>query len=375
MSTHLVRRGFTLVGLIVVLFVIGLLVCLLLPLLSELRHGGYRYICLDRLRMIGLAIENYQSGKRECPLASWNDAAKFDALASNPAGMTGAHVAGYSWAVEILPQFEEKNLYDAIIAESSGFATAKGPFDPSIVNGKQSWQHASCVTLPELICPDWDGGVYSDDSNSSIDNGQAGNTPTAHGATEYATVDSDRPGTGDRAFKGRVAPTSFKPMVGTHIRGGVPIENGGMLLTGPHGLTHGDFTDGTSKTILVCESKESAYASWYDGTLNWLVGQDPNHAPPGTDDKPPWTGAALALNRGFDPSKPASVPYLRKSLTSNSPRNDVWWGPSSEDPNGVVRHVFVDCHTIGITDQCDPETYLSLITRADGEPIDDAKIK
>jgi prepilin-type N-terminal cleavage/methylation domain-containing protein len=375
MSTHLDRRGLTLIELIVVLFMIGLLIALLLPLLSELRHGGYRYICIDRLRMIGMAIENYQSGKREYPVASWNNAAKFDALASNPAGMEGAHVAGYSWAVVILPQLEEKSLYDAIKAESSRFASAKGPFDLSIVNSKQSWQHASCVTLPDFICPDWDGGVYSDDSNSSIDSGQGGRTPAGHGAAEYENVDSDRPGTGERAFKGRVAPTSFKPMIGTHIRGGVPVENGGMRLTGPHGLMHGDFKDGTSKTILICETRESAYASWYDGTLNWLVGQDPNQAPPGANDKPPWTGAVLALNRGFDPSKPGSVPYLKKSLTSNAPQNDVWWGPSSDRAGGLVGHVFVDNHVIYISDQCDPETYLSLITRADGETIDDTNIR
>ncbi len=219
--------------------------------------------------------------------------------------------------------------------------------------------------MPALICPDWAGDGYTN---------------------QYANVDSASPGTGAQSFKGKVAPTNYKPMVGTHMRNGVPVENGGMLLTNPkgpkhpafadattnallqHGLTDGDFTDGTANTILLCETKEASYASWYDGTLNWLVGQDPNQPAPGASDKPPWTGAVIAINRGFDPSTSGSVPYLKKTLTSNVPQNDVWWGPSSDHAGGIVCHVFVDNHTIGITDQCDPQTYFSLITRAGGEP-------
>lgn len=181
--------------------------------------------------------------------------------------------------------------------------------------------------------------------------------PVGYGAIEYANVDSAQPGTGKQAYRGNVAPTNYKVMVGTHMRNGQPIENGGMLLSGPHGLTHGSFWDGTANTILVCETKESSYASWYDGTLNWLVGNDPNQPRPGIRDQSPWTGASLAINRGYDPAKPGTVAYLKKTLASNSPQNDVWWGPSSDHAGGIVCHVFIDNHTTGITDQCDPEFY------------------
>jgi type II secretory pathway pseudopilin PulG len=373
MSTHLETRGFTLVELVVVLIVLVFVIALILPAISVERGPSNRNTCLNKLRQIGLALENYESGHREYPLASWNKAPTFNALASTPAGRSGAAVTGYSWIVAILPQFEEKSLYDAIVANSSKFTTADGPFDPAVVNGSQAWQHASCVSLPAVICPQWAGDGYNN-SNLTVDIGPSGGAPAGYGAIEYANVDSKWPGAGDRPFKGKVAPTNYKPMIGTHMRGGVPVENGGMLLTGSHGPTHADFKDGISKTIFVCETKESSYASWYDGTLNWLVGNDPNQPPPGTNDKAPWAGGAPAINRGFDPAKPGSVPYLKKSLTSNAPQNDVWWGPSSDHANGCVCHVFVDNHTICITDQCDPETYLSLITRADGEMIDDTKI-
>ncbi len=374
MSTHLARRGFTLVELIVVLFVIGLLIALSLPLLNASRDGASnRGTCLNKLRQIGLALENYESGKREYPLASWNKAPAFNPLASTPAGQSGAAMTGYSWIVAILPQLEEKSLYDSIMKRSSDFTVGNGPFDPAIVNGTETSQHASCVTLPAVICPSWAGDGFTN-SNTTIDIGSANGAPAGFGAPEYATVDSKKPGVCNRTFKGMVAPTNYKAMVGTHMRGGAPVENGGMLVSGPHGLTHGSFSDGMAKTILVCETKEAGYASWYDGTLNWLVGNDPNKPAPSSTDKPPWTAADIAINRGFNPRKSGSVPYLKKALTASAPQNDVWWGPSSDHGSGIVCHVFADNHTIGVTDQCDAMIYLALVTRAGEEPIDDVKI-
>jgi hypothetical protein len=381
MATHLERRGLTLVGLIVVLFVLALALALLLPAMCRSRSAQTRNACLDKLRRLGLALENHQSAIRQYPVATWNNAAQFDALASNPAGTSGTRITGYSWMVAVMPWLEQKALFAVIAAKSSHFELATGPFDQAIVYGNEVWHpHASCVFMPALICPAWSGDGYTN-QNTTIDIGPSSGAPTGYGAPEYAK----------RRLK--VAPTNYKPMVGTHMADGIPVEDGGMRLTSrtgfkrrdstdrpPNalaqgGLTHGDFTDGGANTILLCETKEASYASWYDGTLNWLVGQDANQ--PATSQHAygaPWTGASTAINRGFDPSKPGSLPYLKKSLSSNSPQNDVWWGPSSDHAGGIVCHVFADDHCIGITDQCDPETYLSLITRADGEKIDEEKI-
>ena len=162
-------------------------------------------------------------------------------------------------------------------------------------------------------------------------------------------------------------------MVGTHMKNGVPVNNGAFDL-GAKGFTEGCISDGSSKTIFLCETKESGYASWYDGTLNWLVANDPNKVAPGSGanlDSVPWVNASRALNRGFDPKIPGSVPYLKKAITANSPLNDVWWGPSSDHSGGVVNHVFGDGHTFGITDDCDATVYLNLTTRDGSEPIDE----
>jgi hypothetical protein len=325
-----------------------------------------------------LAVLNFQTVKRRFPTVLFNASAVVASPEDcRPANASGdKSTASYSWLVQILPYIDEATFYRNLSDKSNRFTVQNGPFDPSLVTRTCATQHVSCVPLLTAICPDWAGNAYTR-NKLTIDAGRAANPdePADQGAPEYAAVDAATAGNGDESFKGRVGATCYKPMVGTHMVKGMPIENGGMALASGQGLRMRDFGDGTSNTILLAESKECGYASWYDGTLNWLVGNDPNQPAPGADDKPPWTNAALALNKGFDPKDTNSVPYLKKDKSSNKPQNDVWWGPSSDHAGGIVYHQFVDGHSLGITDACDPATYLALITRDSGEQIDNMKIK
>lgn len=87
-------RAFTLIELLVVIAVIGLLAGLLVPAVQSSREAARRFTCVNSLRQMGLAMQNY---------ASTHD--------SFPSGET---YYGYSLHVSLLPGLEQTNLYDCI---------------------------------------------------------------------------------------------------------------------------------------------------------------------------------------------------------------------------------------------------------------------
>ncbi len=381
MSRRSCQTGFTLLELIAVIIAIAIVAALFLPAVRTSREAAYRNQCQGKIKQIGLALLNNESAYSRFPLiTSLQESQLFAAQTAAPGSTAaGPNQAGWSWIVRILPYLEEKNLYQTITQESNGFTIDGGPFTPSLYNGNNHSQHSSCVNLPALICPSWRGNLNTN-GNATIDI-TSSNPPT--GAPEYASVDSSAPRVGQQSYKGKVAPTNYKAVVGTHItrqNGNLaPLENGIMRLTAPQGTLMSEITDGTSKTLLVAETKECGYASWYDGTLNWLVTNNPNAALPpgkaGSPDQSPWANAQIGINVGYDPTISNSVPWLKSGMVSNRTIGNVNWGPSSDHSNGAVMNVFGDAHVISITNACDPAVYLNLTTINGGEAIDSSLIQ
>ncbi|HEY7313712.1 MAG TPA: DUF1559 domain-containing protein [Gemmataceae bacterium] len=94
------RRGFTLIELLVVIAIIAVLIGLLLPAVQKVREAANRAQCLNNLKQIALAAHNFH-----------NDRGKFPTGTRPPVYVGDRPTRGTNLWVELLPYFEQDNLY------------------------------------------------------------------------------------------------------------------------------------------------------------------------------------------------------------------------------------------------------------------------
>jgi prepilin-type N-terminal cleavage/methylation domain-containing protein len=117
-------RGFTIIELLIVIGVIGLLAALLLPAVQAAREAARSTQCLNNMRQLGLALQNYHD-VQSCfpPAVVWNGGPG-EPLGGGtlPVGVIDRVASGYSpangpdrvlanWVIMLLPQLEQGNLY------------------------------------------------------------------------------------------------------------------------------------------------------------------------------------------------------------------------------------------------------------------------
>ena len=166
-------------------------------------------------------------------------------------------------------------------------------------------------------------------------------------------------------------------------------------MSGTKGLNFKAITDGMSKTIMVAESREPSFSSWYDGSVNYGVAIPPTNSNvqatqyqpqkqtqiggpgnSGTTINPNWwivlAGGVSAVNYGPNPgASTGTTPsyYVGSSSTPNINSGGNWsFGPSSQHTGGVVIHLYADGGVRNIIEDIDPTLYLQLVTRAGTEP-------
>jgi prepilin-type N-terminal cleavage/methylation domain-containing protein/prepilin-type processing-associated H-X9-DG protein len=94
------RKGLTLIELLVVIAIIAVLIALLVPAVQKVREAANRMTCVNNLKQIALAAQDYHGDHKRFPVG-----ARF------PVDVGGRPALGTTLWVELLPYIEQGNLH------------------------------------------------------------------------------------------------------------------------------------------------------------------------------------------------------------------------------------------------------------------------
>jgi prepilin-type N-terminal cleavage/methylation domain-containing protein len=355
MVTKRSHRGFTLVELLVVIAIIGILIGLLLPAINAAREAGRRASCLNRGHQLGLALQNYAS--------TYANAFPPSAQVTTTGTKT---VAGYSFLVKILSFMEYDFLYKSLPTNLGPASSVDAP------TGLTAAQSAALITakntsLKELVCPSNNNNVYLNPTASPPTG--AFTNYKAMGATQRTSLLAAIGGTG--------------PYPGSHPDGG--------LYPSSTNLSMAALADGTSHTIMLCETIDDTGSQWMNGNLCTMtglpspsgpggftptkVGTYPFYSPPGFDNSF-GDGAAVSLAGlrtylmyDFSPTGAEVGKYAVDGDPSwpGEPSRPAY-GPSSAHP-AVAVVTFADGSVTAISKRCDAANFFFLITKNNQDPF------
>jgi hypothetical protein len=342
------RWKFSLRDVLVAMIAFGVCFALLTHWIHVTREESRRNTCINNLKQLGLAVHNHHDVYARFPIVSYlpsTHVRKGQLFGVSPGSLSSYSSAapGYSWGVRILPYLEEVKAYNTIRQLSNRFALPAFLL-PLVGTGKAPpWS----MEFDWFRCPSYTGPRFAT-------------------APEYLPYSS--PSAPDS-----VAISNYVAMTATHLKcasgeHAFPDEfaPNGIIVAWP-AVRNRDVSDGLSNTLMLCESRESRYSSWYDGTVGWVVAADCNGADPTKNANSVWmTTGGSSIQVGPNRRTPTVI-YLPKSKLSTI-KADREWGPSSEHATRVVNHVYGDDSVHGLNADIDPTVYLQLTTRAGAEP-------
>ena len=134
------HRGFTLIELLVVIAIIAVLIALLLPAVQAAREAARRAQCVNNLKQLGLAAQNYVSSNNVFPpQTSW------PTMAANATGNPLGYQWGFNWYYPIMPFLEQNVVFNATNFNVS-------PMMPQQIT-------AASIKVSSLLCPDESGNM------------------------------------------------------------------------------------------------------------------------------------------------------------------------------------------------------------------------
>jgi prepilin-type N-terminal cleavage/methylation domain-containing protein len=216
------RQGFTLVELLVVIAIIGVLVALLLPAVQAAREAARRMSCQNNLKQLGLGVANFEDTYKFLPSSRYDNR--------------------YTWAVEILPFIEEKNLAEQWDLTKSYYAQTT---------------IARTTTVPGFFCPSRRSSKLGTSGSISIPNNDqqdnTSNTPVPGALADYAAC----VGSTGRDYWWDGVGSSGGDNTLLKCRGAFKMKNNWATATPKpatvNGIRLAEVTDGMSNTIFIGE--------------------------------------------------------------------------------------------------------------------------
>lgn len=219
------RPGLTLIELLVVISVIGLLIALLLPAVQAAREAARRAQCINNLKQLTLAAQNYHEALGSYPCGQYLH--PYSVAARN-----GLRENNSSWLVAMLSQLEQSPLYNAVNFSYMWGTRPQGAWNSY---GEQNATVRTTV-LNLLVCPS-DPSPRTDGNNAD----EIGN--------ELAAGTSYLGNIGSNCLGGREFPCALPEL------GDVPNDprGGNGVIWRKGSATISQITDGLSSTFLAGE--------------------------------------------------------------------------------------------------------------------------
>jgi prepilin-type N-terminal cleavage/methylation domain-containing protein len=357
-SVRVRQRGFTLIELLVVIAIIAILVALLLPAVQQVREAARKSQCQDHLHNLVIAIHNYETNTKRCPpgyvvqtgtqgTPAWPSVA--------PPNGTVDTQGNWSWMAMILPQIEQKPLYDSL-------GVGQGGSTPAV-----AWavgQNAQGLRTPidVLQCPSDAGDDLAPTGRRTI------NFPTANpnfaGTGELQVAKANYVAANDDGTDNAATPV-FTGTRKNNAADGSFWANSGTRFA--------DVTDGVSNTIWLGERASKMQGFNLDAAVQIVTRGNIDMVNAGTDTIS--DGLRYALFTGIFPAAQQQVNNVRNgNTTTNPPCVDATMAApckiamSSMHPGGAQVGLG-DGKTTFISENIDTSVYRFLIMKADGNPV------